>query len=237
MRTFIGLIFLFASTAHAAPPTRHYCNLGVFTPAELARHQELAHKLAAGVLEHRELDAGYAFRFSGQLKEVGELIDGTRRCCPTLSYRLEFAPEAGEAVLAVTGAGAAKEFIREEFKILFTSAAVRDPAALDQMLARAGDRPVMLEIGADWCAACRVVAEGALKDPRVAAMGFTTVHVDVTDDDRLAKRYRVDALPTFIFLRGGVELSRQVGTVSADELLAAMRAAQDTRAYTSLRAP
>jgi thiol:disulfide interchange protein len=88
------------------------------------------------------------------------------------------------------------------------------------LAACAAPRPVLLVIGADWCAACRVVANGALRDPRVAGR-FKIVHVDVTDDDRLAQRYHVEALPTFIFLGpDGAEARRLVGTVDADELLA-----------------
>jgi hypothetical protein len=121
MRNFMWLIpmLLTLPTARAAPPTRHYCNLGVFTKEELARHKELVRRLVPVVQGRRELDDGYAFRFSGQFKEAGELFDGTRRCCPTLGYRLDFAPDGGEATLQVTGAGAAKEFIREEFSVLF----------------------------------------------------------------------------------------------------------------------
>jgi len=120
MRKIMMLGFLSAcSTASAAPAASgHYCNLGVFSPEELARHHELVEKLAPRVVEHRELADGYAFRLPGDFRETGELIDGTRRCCPTLNYVIEFAPKSGPTWLRVTGSDSAKSFIREEFSVL-----------------------------------------------------------------------------------------------------------------------
>ncbi len=109
-----------ASPPAAAPsPSGHYCNLAVFTPEEKARHHDIVEKFRTAVGEHHELANGYAFDFPGTFKEAGEWADGVRRCCPTVEVALDFSPRSGPAVLRVTGDGAAKEFIREEFKALF----------------------------------------------------------------------------------------------------------------------
>jgi hypothetical protein len=100
-------------------PTGHYCDLGALSPEETARLKALVPKLAAATTDHRELENGYEFGFSGQFKEAGELVDGARRCCPTVAYDVSFAPRSGPASLKITGGPGAKEFIREEFAPLF----------------------------------------------------------------------------------------------------------------------
>jgi|SRR5262249_18047153 len=102
---------------------------------------------------------------------------------------------------------------------------VRSGPQLDERLAeaRAAGRPVLIELSAGWCAGCRVVEKEALRDAAVAraAAPFVALRVDVTDDDALAGRFGVDALPTFLFLGSdGAEApgSRLVGAVGADVL-------------------
>jgi hypothetical protein len=108
-----------ASAADPAEgPSTHFCNLKVFTEASGKRHVELTAKVVAAVRERRELDAGYEFVFPGELAELGEWLDGDRRCCPTLHYDLELTPMQGPARLRITG-NQAKPFIREEFARLF----------------------------------------------------------------------------------------------------------------------
>jgi hypothetical protein len=112
------------SAAQASPassaPSGHYCKLGVFTKEEWARHKSLVPKLAAATTARRELENGYEFQFSGVFKEAGEWLDGVRRCCPTVEYRVTFAPQGGPASMQVTGSDGAKDFIREEFAPLFS---------------------------------------------------------------------------------------------------------------------
>src|SRR5580704_13431349 len=56
----------------------HYCNMGFFTPETLARHKALTVKLATAITGVEELPNGYAFAFSGQVREAGEWLDGVR---------------------------------------------------------------------------------------------------------------------------------------------------------------
>jgi hypothetical protein len=103
----------------AEAPAGHYCNMGVFTPASLARFKELISKMVASVTTARELENGYVFSFSGQAREAGEWLDDARLCCSTLHYEVAFDPNAGPATLAITGSPGAKEFVREEFAPFF----------------------------------------------------------------------------------------------------------------------
>jgi hypothetical protein len=112
---------LLGRTALARPPEAngHYCNLSVFTTAELERLKTLADKAARDVSARKDLDNGYAFQFSGELKEIGEWIDEVRRCCPTLRYEVTYEAHQGPVEIKVTGDDGARTFIHEEFRRLF----------------------------------------------------------------------------------------------------------------------
>jgi thioredoxin 1 len=48
--------------------------------------------------------------------------------------------------------------------------------------------------------------------------------VDVSQQRPLAQSYGVTSVPTFVFFKGGHEVSRQVGTTGYDDLAAKLRA-------------
>ena len=104
-----------------APPTKvvgHYCHVGALTPPEWQHLKELVPRIVAATFAHDELADGYAFRIHGTFKELGEWLDSVRRCCPSLAYHLDLAPELGDATLRIVGDNDAKAFIREEFEVL-----------------------------------------------------------------------------------------------------------------------
>lgn len=73
--------------------------------------------------------------------------------------------------------------------------------------------PVLVEVGGTWCPPCRrmepVVAElAAAWSGRVRV-----VSCDADANQASAARLRVHSVPTFVVLRGGVELERVVGAV------------------------
>src|SRR5690348_5909943 len=100
----VVLVLALALTAAAdGAPKGHYCNLGVFAPAELQRlEKELVPKMVAATTSYTELDNGYAFQLSSKA-QAGEWIDLVRRCCPTLDYQLVFAAFDGGVTLRITG--------------------------------------------------------------------------------------------------------------------------------------
>lgn len=81
---------------------------------------------------------------------------------------------------------------------------------------------------ADWCGPCRRMAP--LID-RLRREGLPIELVDVDANPRVASEFKVDAIPTLVFLRRGSEIDRLVGVVSEDDLrrqLARATSSQDS---------
>jgi|GEM_PF-2920507 len=77
-------------------------------------------------------------------------------------------------------------------------------------------RPVLLELGAPWCAACRAMESGVLSSERFRALSRALILVRVDVDGRegrpLQKRFLAPYLPTYLVLRpDGKELGRMAG--------------------------
>lgn len=238
-----------AAPAQAGAPSGHYCNLAFFTPESGARHRVLVEKLAAAVTSSEELENGYLIKFSGQFREAGEWLDGVRGCCPTIEYSVTFSPQSGTATMRITGGPGAKEFIREEFsRILQKKApsmtwnlalpgrAAGTTPALDDVLAsaRAAKRPVLIDVFAEWCAACRLLDRNTYTDADVIqqAKRFVTIRIDATNEETAAaytKRFGVQGLPTIAFVssRGdALESARVLGFVDAPTLARKLREIQ-----------
>ena len=92
-------------------------------PTNTERHQTLGMMLKHGfkVLERKELEDGYAFRFAGSdavLDELNTFIQSERQCCPFFTFGLSVSGEPSEAWLALTGPEGVKEVIREELGLI-----------------------------------------------------------------------------------------------------------------------
>lgn len=62
----------------------------------------------------RELDDGYAFRFSGSSDMAARLLAHVleeRLCCPFFTFELVFEPNEGHIWLSLRGSAAIKEFV------------------------------------------------------------------------------------------------------------------------------
>jgi thiol:disulfide interchange protein DsbD len=97
--------------------------------------------------------------------------------------------------------------------------------------ARSEGKPVLIDVYADWCVACRELDEKTYVVPEVAErLGkFELLKLDFTRPspwvEEMKQKYKITGMPTVIFLDpSGSEITRFAGFKPADHLLALMDA-------------
>ena len=96
------------------------CNAGALDAEQRKRWMALARGLIASNQEVRELEDGYAFRFSpatANLRDISEWIGYERLCCPFFDFELKLEREGGPLWLALRGREGVKPFIKSEFRL------------------------------------------------------------------------------------------------------------------------
>ena len=75
------------------------------------------------------------------------------------------------------------------------------------------DIPVMIDFYADWCGPCKmmgpVVAELAAEYEGKVKIG----KCNVDENPAIARQFGVMSIPTFIFLKGGQMVAKQIGEI------------------------
>jgi thiol-disulfide isomerase/thioredoxin len=82
----------------------------------------------------------------------------------------------------------------------------------------AGKSFVFVDFGAEWCPPCRKM------DPVINSFisknsDLFFLKIDAGVQTELVKKFKVEELPTFLFLKNGKEVNRISGIMSEDELL------------------
>ena len=95
--------------------TNMVCKL---TSAEMQERREtVLATLKTQMVDRKELDNGYAFKFAGSDEMVDmltEFIKSERECCGFFVFNLSVSGDKGEAWLELTGENGAKDFIISE---------------------------------------------------------------------------------------------------------------------------
>ncbi|MGD9648631.1 MAG: thioredoxin family protein [Pirellulales bacterium] len=79
--------------------------------------------------------------------------------------------------------------------------------------------PALLEFGTNWCGHCQA-AQGALAEAMSSHADLRHVKVEDGPGRPLGRSFRVKLWPTFIFLKDGVEVAREVRPLAAAPLRA-----------------
>ena len=91
---------------------------------------------------------------------------------------------------------------------------VRTHEELKQQRRDAADRLVVLDFYADWCGPCRMISPEvtnfATKYPQVLFL-----KVDVDECDEIAVEYKIESMPTFVFIKSSKTLESFSGANKA----------------------
>ncbi len=93
--------------------------------------------------------------------------------------------------------------------------------------AKAANKPLLIDVTADWCPPCKVMKREVFSKERVKAAieaGFMPLRLDVTERNahnaKLSERFAVEFLPTYLIIAAdGVELRREVGILDEDRFV------------------
>ncbi len=83
----------------------------------------------------------------------------------------------------------------------------------DQVVKASHDKPVLVDLWADWCSPCLVIAPVLKKliDEYDGSIRLAKVEVDEGENMKLAGHYKVRGFPTVLLINNGEEVARFSG--------------------------
>lgn len=81
------------------------------------------------------------------------------------------------------------------------------------------DEPVLLDFYATWCGPCQMLGPILKNVKDSIGDRVTIIKIDVDKNEEIATKYRIKGVPTMMLFQNGVQLWRQSGVLSKEEII------------------
>lgn len=80
------------------------------------------------------------------------------------------------------------------------------------------DIPVLVDFYAEWCGPCKMMAP-LVEELSREAKGFAVYKVNVDNVPEAADKFDVSSIPTFVVIKNGAEVARNIGAAPKQKLM------------------
>ena len=91
-------------------------------------------------------------------------------------------------------------------------------AAFSRQIERS-DLPVLVDFWAPWCGPCRMMAPAYEQAAQALEPDMRVIKVNTEEAQAIAARFNIRSIPTLMVLKGGREVGRQAGAMSAPDII------------------
>lgn len=81
------------------------------------------------------------------------------------------------------------------------------------------DIPVVVDFWAPWCGPCKMMAPAYVQAAAMLEPRVRLAKVNTENEQALGAQYNIRSIPTLILFKGGRELARQAGAMSAQDIV------------------